>query len=112
MNGPRPKESEVQRAILDYLELRGIFHYRNNSGAFKREDGHFYRFGAVGSPDIVCVIKGYFIGLEVKSPTGSQSADQKQFQSHLEKAGGFYFVVRSIDDAQRAFQHVEEVLSM
>jgi hypothetical protein len=44
------KESEVQKQILDYLALKGIFHYRNNSGAFVDAQKHFYRFGALGSP--------------------------------------------------------------
>ena len=39
------KESEIQKQILDYLALKRIFHYRQNSGAFKRDD-HFYRMGA------------------------------------------------------------------
>jgi hypothetical protein len=43
------KGSYTQRQILDYLALKGIFHYRNNSEAFKRDDGHFYRFG--NTPD-------------------------------------------------------------
>src|ERR1700722_4124054 len=43
------KESDVQRQILDDLTPRGIFHYRNNSGAFVDSQKHFYRFGAVGT---------------------------------------------------------------
>ncbi|HEY2471042.1 MAG TPA: VRR-NUC domain-containing protein [Terracidiphilus sp.] len=91
------KESEVQRAILDYLELKGIFHYRNNSGAFKREDGHLYRFGALGSPDIVCVIKGQYVGIEVKGTDGKQSDHQKKFQRQLEAMGGKYILAYSIN---------------
>ena len=52
------KESDVQRQILDYLTLKRIFHYRHNSGAFKDSNNQFYRFGALGSPDIICVING------------------------------------------------------
>lgn len=98
MNGPKPKESEIQRAILDYLELRGIFHYRNNSGAFKRDDGHFYRFGAKGSPDIVCVVNGQYVGIEVKAPGGKQSEHQKEFQRRLKEAGGRYILAFTVDD--------------
>jgi len=92
------KETDVQRAILDYLALKRIFHYRNNSGAFKRDDGHFYRFGALGSPDIVCVVNGQYVGIEVKAPGGKQSEHQKEFQRQLEAAGGRYIIVHSIDD--------------
>lgn len=92
------KESDVQGAILQYLALKRIFHYRNNSGAFKRDDGHFYRFGAVGSPDIVCVVDGQYVGIEVKTSAGKQSEHQKEFQHRLEDAGGRYILARSIDD--------------
>lgn len=92
------KESDVQRAILDYLALKRIFHYRNNSGAFKRDDGHFYRFGALGSPDIVCVVNGQYVGIEVKAPGGKQSEHQKEFQRRLEEAGGRYLLACSLDD--------------
>jgi hypothetical protein len=92
------KESEIQKQILDYLALRHIFHYRNNSGAFKREDGHFYRFGATGSPDIVCVINGQYVGIEVKAPKGKQSEHQKAFQEELERAGGIYILAHSLDE--------------
>ena len=96
------KESDTQKAILDYLALRHIFHYRNNSGAFVDSQKYFYRFGAVGSPDIVCVINGQYVGLEVKNSTGKQSPHQLQFHQSLEQAGGAYYVVRSLDDAIHA----------
>lgn len=92
------KESDVQRQILDYLALKGVFHYRNNSGGFKDKTGHFYRFGALGSSDIVCVVAGQYVGIEVKGPKGKQSEYQKEFQKALEAAGGKYILARSLDD--------------
>lgn len=91
------KESEVQRQILDYLALKHVFHYRNNSGAFKRDDGHFYRFGALGSPDVICVVDGQYVGIEVKQPKGRQSDHQKEFQKNLEAAGGKYILAYDLD---------------
>jgi hypothetical protein len=73
------KESYVQRQILDYLALKGIFHYRNNSGAFVDSQKHFYRFGALGSPDIICVIKGQFAGIEVRGRRESSQITRKTF---------------------------------
>ena len=92
------KESDIQRQILEWLAYEKIFHYRNNSGAFKREDGHFYRFGAVGSPDVICVIGGQYIGIEVKGKTGKQSDHQKEFPQELEKAGGKSILARTLED--------------
>lgn len=94
-------EKETQKACLDYLTSSRIFHYRNNSGAmvteYKGRKG-FMRFGAVGSPDIVVVWKGQYIGFEIKDRYGKQSPGQIAFQESLEKAGGAYYVIRSIDE--------------
>jgi hypothetical protein len=49
------QEKATQTAILEWLAWKRIFHYRQNSGGFKRDDGHFYRFGAKGAPDIIAV---------------------------------------------------------
>ena len=95
------KESATQKAILEWLAWKHIFHYRNNSGAFVDSNKHFYRFGAIGSPDIVCVINGQYVGIEVKAAKGRQSDNQKEFQRQLETAGGKYILAYSIDDVER-----------
>lgn len=100
------KESDVQKAILDYLGYKQIFHYRNNSGAFKTNSGGFYRFGTPGSPDIIAVIHGRFIGIECKAPKGKQSENQKMFQQTLEEAGGFYILAYSIDDVEEGLKEI------
>jgi hypothetical protein len=74
------KESDVQRQILDYLALKHVFHYRNNSGAFQRDDGHFYRFGALGSPDIICVVDGRYVGIEIKQRRAGGASTRRNFR--------------------------------
>jgi hypothetical protein len=103
MKQDKLSEKDIQKAIIEYLGYKKVFFYRNNSGAFKRDDGHFYRFGAVGSPDIVCVITGQYVGIEVKAPKGRQSDNQKEFQRQLEAAGGRYILAYSVDDVISAF---------
>lgn len=58
----------------------------------------FMRFGASGSPDIIVVYDGKYIGFEIKDTKGKQSDTQKKFQEALEKAGGKYYLIRSIDE--------------
>ena len=101
------KESEVQRVLLDYLKAKRIFHYRNNSGAMAgnyKGKKCFMRFGAMGSPDIVSVIKGQYVGIEVKGTGGKQSDHQKEFQENLERAGGKYLLVYSLEDFITKYQ--------
>jgi hypothetical protein len=47
-----PKESEIQKAILQYLAARRILAWRMNTGAVKTET-RFFRFGSPGMADIL-----------------------------------------------------------
>ena len=100
MKGKAPLERDVQRSIVDHLELRRHFFWRNNSGAFKAQHGGFIRFGTSGSPDIIVVHVGRPYFLEVKRKGTYQSPEQREFQSKAEAAGALYAVVRSIEDVQ------------
>ena len=98
-------EKHIQKAILDYLAFKKIFHYRQNSGAFKTESGGYMRTASVsGLPDIVAIKDGIYIGLEVKTATGIQSKEQREIQNRVTEAGGLYFVVRSVDDVKKIFE--------
>lgn len=82
---------------MELLDLHRLFYWRNNTGALVTED-RFVKFGYKGSPDIICVYGGQFIGIECKSPKGVQSENQKEFQKKLEDAGGTYLLVKNIDE--------------
>lgn len=88
-------ESQIQRQVLEYLKTRNIFHFRAPNRPAKNR-----RYNLKGGvPDIIAVVKGSFIGLEIKTETGVQSEDQKDFEKDLKKAGGKYFIIRSLKEA-------------
>ena len=91
-------EKETQKACIDYLTKRQIFFWRQNSGGFKTEKGHFYSMGIKGAPDIFAVIKGILYAFEIKDIKGKQNENQIEFEKNLKKAGGKYFVIRDIDE--------------
>lgn len=96
-----PTEHEIQKQILDWLKIKGIFHWRNNTGAMAstyKGKTRFMRFGAVGSPDIFAVHRGKIYGIEVKGLKGEMSAAQDEFMRRIVIAGGFYIEARSLDD--------------
>ncbi len=95
------EEKTIQNAVEQYLTLKKVFYWKNNSGALPTASGGFIRFGAVGSPDICVVKDGQFIGLEIKIPKGKQSDNQKIFQGNLQKAGGKYYIIRSVDEMMK-----------
>lgn len=98
------KEIEIQRQIMEWLDWMKVFHYRQNTGAFATKTGGFVRFGATGSPDIICVVDGQFIGIEVKAKGGKQSPAQKEFQGRLVLAGGKYILAYDLDDVIKSFK--------
>lgn len=96
------KESLIQRAILEYLAyVKDIYFFRSNSGSVVTSNGRFFRTGKKGCPDIICCYKGLFIGFEIKNEKGKQSIFQKDAQIDIEKAGGKYYLVRSVDDVEK-----------
>ena len=52
------RERDIQKAILDFLTLKLIFHYKNNTaGIYKQATGTYIQSRIVGAPDIVAVIR-------------------------------------------------------
>lgn len=55
--------------------------------------------GCPGIPDIMGVVNGRSVGLEIKTITGRQEETQVRFQRVYEMKGGLYRVVRSPEEA-------------
>lgn len=106
--GPTP-EGQVLRACLDYLELRGIEHHRNNTGAV-RVDQRFIRFGEVGSADIIgCLPGGRYLAVECKAKGKRSNATEAQraYAARVNAAGGLAIVV---DDVGQLVEAIEAAL--
>lgn len=98
----KQKESELQKSILSYLQLienKGeLYFLRTGSGLIKTEKGHYFKTGKSGAPDISICYKGYAIYFECKTETGKQSEIQKEAEQKIIKAGGYYFIIRSLEE--------------
>lgn len=93
-------EKTLQNAILQYLASRGIFAWRQNTGAIKIED-RFLRFGALGCPDILGLLpNGKMLAIEVKSPKGKLTLAQKSFLEAIVKNGGIAIVAKRFQDVE------------
>jgi hypothetical protein len=53
-----------------------------------------------GAPDLVICWSGRFIGIELKSPTGTVSEAQKDASDRITLAGGLYTVARSLEGVE------------
>lgn len=112
MSKSKKKETDVQLKICEYLKDKDRCFFRlNNIPAFnKLPNGKIImrklpEYTPKGLPDIIVVAGGLFFALEVKRDKPNktyQSKDQKIFQKGIEKHGGRYYVVRSVEDVKAA----------
>jgi hypothetical protein len=96
-------EGATQDAIrLALSAVPDLCMWRNNVGVADQR-GARVRYGlAPGSADLVGVLAGRFVALEVKTATGRVAVEQSQWLALVRRYGGFAAVVRSPEDALAA----------
>lgn len=95
------EETKIQNAIRAELSTIGIVR-RNNVGTFLTAYGTPITIGLPGEADLTLFEKdGKTTFIEVKTPAGRQSEQQKRFQKAVEKLGFEYVIMRSVEDARR-----------
>lgn len=73
---------------------------RNNVGRFYTATGYPIAVGVPGMADLTLFTEGgKTIFVEVKTPTGKLSEQQKQFKEAVERLGFEYIVMRSKEEA-------------
>lgn len=100
------KESDIQRAILDFLEAKQVTHWRCSlGGTFVRNRGAiaFRKNPMTGFPDVAGICPdsgGKFFTVEVKTPKGRLSPEQKVWKDKLEGQGVLYIIATSVEDVR------------
>lgn len=86
-------ESKVQEEIISYLKKNRIYHFR-----FQAQSN------LNGLPDILCLYKGLFIGLELKREKGgTPSGLQLRKIGTINDNGGIGVIVRSVKEVKLLF---------
>ncbi len=107
------EEYNIQCAIVDYLNLRGIFCHSipNERKSSPQAGARLKRSGRVaGVADLILWIpvmgftKIFYI--EVKTSKGRLSQSQKEFQQICSDSGVAYIVVRSVEDVVKIINEV------
>lgn len=112
-------ERILESSIIEYLNLRyNCFAFKvNTKASFHSKLGMFLKLPKhvlAGTPDIICIYNvsptsscPIFVGFEVKLRTNKQTPKQFEFEDRLNrKVGGFYFVVRSIEEVKECLEKV------
>lgn len=97
------REHDIQNQILRSFGTRAdIRLWRANTGAAV-SGRRVVRFGVPGQADLTGILPGGTrLEIEVKSPTGRQSEEQRDYQHLIERFGGVYVLARSVADVERA----------
>ncbi len=81
-------EGQIQKEVKQYLQWTGWFVFKNHQtlGSYK------------GIADLTAMKKGRTLWIEIKRPKGKLSVHQEKFKADIEKCGGEYLVIRSLDE--------------
>ena len=99
--------NKLQAKVLKKLVDAGIFCWRqNNLPIFDTHlnsgyGGYRSHGGMKGVPDIICIINGHFVGVEIKAGNDRMSAHQLLFKKRCEHNGGYYFVIKDEKDVEK-----------
>lgn len=90
-------EGALKKAIKEYLRTVGAFWSMIPGGSYAK----------TGDPDMVVCYKGRYIAVEAKVDT-PQSNWQKMRQVEIERAGGRYLLVHSVDEVRDEIEAIDE----
>lgn len=91
-------EGRVKDAVKKMLKARKIWFF------MPMQNG----MGVVGIPDFICCKDGRFFGVETKAPgrRNNLSVNQRARKAEIERAGGYVFVVDSVELLQDMMDEV------
>lgn len=90
------KETQLQEKVISYLNGRQVFNFRYQAAS-----------NQFGMPDIVCIYKGFFVGLELKTDDGKATELQLRMLNAIKNAGGYADIIRSIPEIVSLFQIID-----
>jgi hypothetical protein len=90
------QETKIQRKIQAFLNERKIFNYRVNADK-----------NTIGIPDIIACYRGYFLGIEVKTPKGKLSEIQKEVRARIQDNFGYFIVPTSVDEVDDVLKEID-----
>ena len=105
------KEGDLVRAVIQYLNARGAFAWRNQSGMLRgahKGKPWAVRMGVRGMPDVLAVLPigpfyvGRLLAVECKRRPNKPTAAQEHTMNQLRKRGALVVVAYSVADVEKA----------
>lgn len=111
-------EHDLQVSVARFLSLAlpadaVWFHVPNGGHRSKASAGKMKAEGVIaGVADCLVIYRGQAIGIELKTLKGRLSPQQKSWASSFERAGGWYYVARSIDQVKEILESCGVILKI
>ena len=94
-------EGKIKKKVVEVLKGHGVWYF------FPANNG----FGVAGIPDIIVVVRGQFLGIEVKADRTKKPTElQIQCGAKIQKAGGWWMVVYDQDTIDQLDVVIKEKL--
>ena len=120
------KASQLETLICDFMRLKGhgaakvstTGVYRDNTKVITNVIGQRVKVGSKGwthgqatkgASDLNLIVYGLNWSVEVKFRKDRQSTNQKTFEKMIQKAGGFYSIVRTLEDFYEQYYNFLEL---
>lgn len=96
--GAKP-ETKLQNKIRKSLEDNGAWVIKIHGSPFTKK----------GTPDLLICYRGYFIGMEIKTPGNeSNTTELQDYQlKEIKKAGGVAVVISSVEKANKVLSFID-----
>lgn len=101
-------EQKIQKAICQYLTVKGIPYSVTNASIHYENGQPRRRVGTDGWPDVTACWQGKFLGIEVKSYSGKLRPAQIECHKKIEAAGGLVVVARCVDDVMKVVEVMKQ----
>ncbi len=100
MNVNTSTANGLTQSIIKWLELKGHYCSRIQSqGQYNPTLGRWTKSTTKrGIGDLIAIINGQTVMIEIKTGSDRQSQWQKQTQKQVEESGGVYIIARSFND--------------
>ena len=93
--------NNLTQGVKAFIKMNGGWAVRiNTMGVYDAAEGIFRKVPEEdkGVSDVIGTYRGFSLYVEVKVGTDKQSTAQKNFQKHMEDAGGWYYEARNMND--------------
>jgi len=103
------EEHHIQKQIVNYLRGNGIFVFAVPNGIFfnagKKSFAYINKLKAEGLlsgvSDLIILLHGKALFIEIKTPKGRQNPNQKKFEIDVKRLGFRYEIWRDLRDAEQ-----------